>query len=214
MFIKLCGMTRKQDVEMAASCGADAVGFIFAPSPRQVTPQHVQNLTRRFKLLKVGVFVNEDIERVRDIRHQCGLDVVQLHGDESPDYCDKLGGRLFKAFRLKDLEMIARFADYPPHIKVLLDAFVQGQAGGTGKQIDRRLLDNVSDFSRIILAGGVGPDSALDLIMRYRPFGIDVNSKVEVRPGIKDHDKIRKLLFQSRTLFFDRASEPDILSDI
>jgi phosphoribosylanthranilate isomerase len=196
MFIKICGMTRREDIDSAIENGVDAIGFIFAKSPRQVMPEQVEKLAAGLDILQVGVFVNEDIERVRDIREQCGLDIIQLHGDESPDYCEKLGGRLFKAFRLKEAEIIARFADYPSEIKILLDAYVKGFAGGTGKQIDLTLLDLMDDFSRIILAGGVGPENAAALIERYNPFGIDVNSKIEVAPGIKDHDKIRELFSQ------------------
>ncbi len=196
MFIKICGMTRREDIDFAVAHGVDAVGFIFAASPRQVTPQHVNELAKGVDVLKVGVFVNEDINRIRDIREQCGLDIIQLHGDESPQYCSDVGGRLFKAFRLKDIESISRFADYPSEINILLDAYVIGQAGGTGKQIDFSVLDQIKDFSRIILAGGVGPKNVVELLRRYNPFGIDINSKVESSPGIKDHAKISEFFDQ------------------
>ena len=194
MFIKICGMTRRKDIDIAAENGVDAIGFIFAKSPRQVTRRQVEKISADLHVLKVGVFVNEELGRIREIREHCDLDIIQLHGDESPEFCAKLGGQLFKAFRLKDTETIRRFADYPADIKILLDAYVKGQAGGTGRQIDFHLLDQIDDFSRIILAGGVGPENVVELIQRYHPFGIDVNSKVEVSPGIKDHDKIRELI--------------------
>ncbi len=196
MFVKLCGMTRRKDIDCAVAHGVDALGFIFAKSPRQVTPEQVEELVAGVNVLQVGVFVDEDIDIVRDIREQCNLDIIQLHGDESPEYCEKIGGQMFKAFRLKDAETIARFDDYPSDIKILLDAYVKGQAGGTGQHIDFALLDRIDDFSRIILAGGLGPENVEALIKRYKPFGIDVNSKIEVAPGIKDHGKIRELFHQ------------------
>ena len=200
MFVKICGMRRRGDIDLAVTCGADAVGFIYAPSPRQVTPEHVARLVDGLHVLKVGVFVDENLERIRDIREKNRLDIIQLHGNETPEYCEKLGGRLFKALRAKNRTTVDRMADFPPDIKILLDAYVKGQAGGTGRRIDKNLLDQIKDFSGIILAGGVGPDNAAELIEQYQPFGIDVNSKVEVEPGMKDHGKM-KALFRSLDRF-------------
>lgn len=194
MFVKLCGMTQRQDIELARDLGADAVGFIFASSPRQVTPEQVCELTQDLDgVLKVGVFVNEDLQRLKEIREQCALDIVQLHGDESPTYCEQLGGRIFKAFRVKDAETIQRFSDYPSDITLLLDAYVKGIAGGTGKQINRSVLDQIDDFSRIILAGGIGARQLPEVFRTYRPWGVDVNSSIETRPGIKDFQKMHEL---------------------
>ncbi|MBN1478715.1 phosphoribosylanthranilate isomerase [candidate division KSB1 bacterium] len=186
-------MRRQEDINVAVACGAAAVGFIFANSPRQVRPEQVEKLAEGVPVLKVGVFVNEDLQRVREIRHRCHLDIVQLHGDESPDYCERLGGRLFKAIRLKEVAMTRLFDDYPPDIKILLDAYVYSRPGGTGRQIDFYLLDHIHDFTRIIIAGGIGPDNAVEIFKRYHPFGIDVNSRVEDAPGIKNHEKILEL---------------------
>ncbi len=194
MFIKLCGMTRRQDVELAQNLGTDAVGFIFATSPRQVTSDQVVKLTQDMDgVFKVGVFVNEELEKVAEIRERANLDIIQLHGNESPDYCAQLGGRIFKAFRLKDAETIKRIADYPPNIRLLLDTYVKGRAGGTGKQLNRALLEDIADFSRIILAGGIAAEHIELLNQSYQPFGFDVNSSIETSPGIKDVQKMHRL---------------------
>jgi len=197
MFIKICGMTRRPDIDIAKKYGADAVGFIFATSPRQVTPEHVKSITTGLSgILKVGVFVDESLDRIRKIKNECNLDIIQLHGDESPEYCDALGGRLFKALRAKNAAILQSFHDYPENVKLLLDTYVTGKKGGTGKSIDFKILDQIADFSRVILAGGIGVDNAADLVRRYKPFGLDVNSKVESEPGIKDENKI--VMFMER----------------
>ena len=188
MFIKMCGMTRPQDIAHAARIGAHAVGFIFAPSPRKVTAVKAFALTDQADaLLKVGVFVDEDIHIIKNIQRLCKLDIIQLHGNESPEYCHQLGGRIFKAFRLKDESLIQHFSDYPDNVKILVDAWDALQAGGTGKQISFNLLDQIRDFSRIIIAGGVGLENVVKIAQTYHPFGVDVNSKIEKSPGIKDH---------------------------
>ncbi len=199
MFVKFCGMTRRQDIEYAIDRGVDAIGLIFANSPRQVSVEQARRLVDGLDILKVGVFVNEEIETIQSVRSQCGLDVVQLHGDETPEYCRQLGGEIFKAFRIRDESTLQKIVDYAPKIKVLLDAYVMGLAGGTGRRIDYLLLDRIDDFSRIIIAGGVGPENIADIVHRYHPYGVDVNSKVETAPGVKDHEKMR--------LFFERLKE-------
>ncbi len=197
MWIKICGMTQRQDVERAFELGANAVGFILAPSPRQVTPDQVIQLTDGMCGFKVGVFVNESIARVRTIRSQCKLDIVQLHGDESPEYCRQLGGRMIKAVRVNDSESLQIIKAYPKNIPVLLDAFAPDQRGGTGKRIATELLDLVPDMSRIILAGGLSPENVPELVRRYQPYGIDINSGIETAPGVKDHEKMERLFEKS-----------------
>ncbi|HID07438.1 MAG TPA: hypothetical protein EYP10_09860, partial [Armatimonadetes bacterium] len=135
----------------------------------------------------VGVFVDQDIKVIKKIRQICKLDIIQLHGNESPAFCQQLGGQIFKAIRLKGGSMIRQFADYPDDIKILIDAWDPVQTGGTGEQISFRLLDKIEDFSRIIIAGGVGEENVAAIVETYHPFGIDINSKIEKRPGIKDH---------------------------
>ncbi len=194
MFVKFCGMTRRIDVEAAEACGANAVGLIFAPSPRKVTIEQARRMLNEIEILKVGVFVNETPETVLAVRERCGLDIIQLHGDESPEYCEQIGGTIFKAIRLKDDVSLSLARQYPKEIKLLLDAYKKGQAGGTGKRIDYALLDKIDDFSRVIIAGGVGADNVEAIVRRYHPFGVDINSRIETAPGIKDHRLMRLLI--------------------
>lgn len=195
MFVKICGMTRRIDLEAARDLGVDAVGFIFAPSPRRVTPEQVHELTDGLTgVLKVGVFVNERVEVMQDIRSFCGLDALQLHGDEPPELCAQLGGMLIKALRVRDASVYEQMERYPRSRLFLLDAFSTKAAGGSGLTIDRALLDRCPDFSRVILAGGVGPENAEELIRRYRPYGLDANSRLEAAPGVKSHDEMRRFV--------------------
>ena len=201
MFIKICGMTRRQDIERARDLGVDAVGIIFAPSPRRVTPKQARTLTDGLTgVLKVGVFVNERLEVMTDIRKYCGLDMLQLHGDESPELCAQLGGALIKGLRVKDESVYEQMSRHPRDIIFLLDAFSSKAAGGTGTTIDGALLGRCPDFSRVILAGGVGPVNAEELIRRYRPFGLDANSRLEVSPGVKDHEAMRQFVATVRNV--------------
>ena len=202
MFVKICGMTRVDDVQFACQIGVNAVGFIFAKSPRIVSINRAKELAGHVVgPLKVGVFANEDIERIKQIRQKCSLDIIQLHGDESPDFCRQLGGSIFKALRVKDASVIHKINSYPDDVKILLDAWSSTKIGGTGSRIDTLLLDQIENFSRIIIAGGVGPENVLEIISQYHPFGVDINSKVEKSPGIKDHDNmslVMQLINQSK----------------
>ena len=190
---KICGMTRRKDIDWAVECGADCIGFVFAPSPRQLSPDQVRQLTHRLVGVQtVGVFVDQSVQAVSEIRSYCQLDRIQLHGGESPEYCEQLGGSIIKAFRMQNADSLQAFRRYPESITLLLDAYEPERAGGTGRRISLAILDQINDFSRIILAGGVGPDNARTLIERYHPYGLDMNSALESSPGIKDHDAIRK----------------------
>ncbi|MDZ7724173.1 MAG: phosphoribosylanthranilate isomerase [candidate division KSB1 bacterium] len=193
MIWKVCGMTRRKDINCAVECGVEWLGFIFAPSPRQVNPEQVRELTRDLSGVEtVGVFMNQAVESVRKVRDACRLDRVQLHGDESPEYCRELGGSIIKAFRVRDARSLNDLWRYSDSVMLLLDAWEPQRAGGTGKRISLDILDQVADYSRVILAGGVGPDNALTLIERYHPFGLDMNSALEMSPGIKDHYALKQ----------------------
>jgi len=134
--VKICGITNLEDAQRAAELGADALGFIFAPSPRQVSPQRAKEIIDLLPpfLTKVGVFVNEELNTVARTMSYCGLDVVQLHGEETPDYCHKLGERwrVIKGFRVKGRDSLLPLPDYEVSA-YLLDTYVKGIAGGTGK---------------------------------------------------------------------------------
>lgn len=197
MWVKFCGITRIEDALFARDLGADAIGFIFAPSPRQVTVEQVQEITSRVDgITKVGVFVNESVEMVERTRDLCHLDLVQLHGEESPEYCKHFAHGCTKAFRIKSAEDLAELDSYPMTWKNLIDAFVPNKQGGTGKTIDANVLREIGNPEQIILAGGLNPDNIEKILKVIKPFGLDVSSGVEQSPGIKNHEKMRLFINQ------------------
>ena len=195
MWIKLCGMTRLEDARLAVEWGADAVGFVFADSPRRMQPEAAAKMIRHLPpVTTVGVFVNQPLAFVRDVRAFCPLDVVQLHGEETPDYCHKLGGTIIKAFRVRDESFVPRLTRYPMVWKFLLDTYVPDVPGGSGQRIREDALRSLTDFSNIILAGGIHAGNAPEVVRRYHPFGIDVSSGIEDLPGRKNAEKMAELL--------------------
>jgi len=199
--IKICGMTREADVQVAAALGVDAVGFIFAESPRKVDPEVVFRLSRGLPpfISTVGVFADAEPDHVRHIATVCRLDWIQLHGKESPIYCTKLGLRVLKAIRVKDEDSIHAMGHYRGCVRgFVLDTYVKGQKGGTGKTFDWALAQEAKQHGPVILAGGLTPDDVQEAVRHLQPYGVDVSSGVESAPGIKDHDKMRRFVEQVR----------------
>ena len=146
----------------------------------------------------VGVFVNETAERVNKIADYCGLDLVQLHGEESPAFCRKIHRRVIKACRVKDLKSIKQLEKYPAS-GFLLDTFSENLHGGTGKTFDWNLALPAKKIGPVILAGGLTPRNIRQAISQVRPYGVDVSSGVEKSPGIKDLEKVRAFLKNIRS---------------
>jgi phosphoribosylanthranilate isomerase len=203
MNVKICGLTRSADAEVAMKHGAWALGFIFYPkSPRYVEAGMVRDILKDLaaKGLKpqrtVGVFVNETEERIRAIVRESGIDIVQLHGDESPEFMGKIRDlRIWRALRLRETKQLAEIAAYEPFVEALLfDAAIPGSYGGTGQLADWELLDQVPRRKPMIVSGGLGPGNARDAWQRFGPLALDVASGVESAAGIKDHEKIKLLL--------------------
>lgn len=194
-WIKICGITNVEDALTASSLGTDALGFIFASSPRRVTPalarDIIQHLPRAVR--KVGVFVDEEIEILRHIAGECRLDAVQLHGQETPEYCAQLSIPVIKAIRVKDaasLEVIPLYASF----SILLDAFDPGLAGGTGKPFPWEITRDTREKTNFILSGGLHPGNVREALCLLRPFGVDVCSGVEKVPGRKDALKMLEFI--------------------
>ena len=193
--IKICGLTRRDDVLQAAELGADLLGFVFAESPRRVTPERVVEISAGLpkEILKVGVFVNTSLAEVKDIAAFCGLDVLQLHGAEDSDYCRALNS--FKLLKVVRLGVGRSLPDssLSSYWATLFDTWLPDQAGGGGKVFDWR---QVLPWSgrRFFLAGGLTPENVGRAIAMTKPFGVDVSSGVEISPGIKDATKIRKFI--------------------
>jgi len=194
--IKICGITNLEDALLAADLGADALGFIFYPkSPRTVAPAAALAIIAQLPPLvtTVGVFVDEDAAAVRDLAARVGLDWVQLHGQESPEYCRSLGRRVIKGFRIRDQNSLSALAAYRGAAQaLLLDTYKKGQIGGTGETFDWALAREARKFGPIILAGGLNPENVAQAIAAAQPQAVDVASGVEAAPGKKDPEKLER----------------------
>ncbi|PLX96808.1 MAG: phosphoribosylanthranilate isomerase [Desulfuromonas sp.] len=192
MKVKICGITRVEDALHACMSGADALGFVFyAKSSRCVTPEKAKEIVAALPpfVTTVGLFVNETPVRIREIVATVGLDVVQLHGDESPEACAYAPQRVVKALRVKDAASLADHTDYTTSA-LLLDAWVAGAYGGTGEVFNWDLAAEVARKRPVILAGGLTPENVAQAITAVQPYAVDVSSGVESAPGKKDATKV------------------------
>jgi phosphoribosylanthranilate isomerase len=195
--IKICGITNEEDALWAAQQGADAIGFVFAPSPRQVSAEKARSIIRALPPLiqTVGVFVDEDPAKVEATAAFCRLDLFQFHGKETAAYCARFGRGVIKAVRVLDQAQIDRCSKYAYVVDaMLLDTYVPGQSGGTGRSFDWNLAKEAGQYGRIILAGGLNPDNVADAIRVAQPYAVDASSGLEQEPGVKDHDKIARFV--------------------
>ena len=196
--IKICGITNSEDALLAAELGAHALGFIFhKKSPRYVTPEKALSIIDQLPalVLTVGVFVDENPEAVREIAARAGLDWLQLHGNESPEYCRALDRRVIKAFRIKNEDSLADLARYQGACQAfLLDTYKKGQIGGTGETFDWHLARQATKYGPIILAGGLTPENVAAAVKIAQPAAVDVASGVEAAPGKKDPEKLRAFI--------------------
>lgn len=197
--IKVCGITRLQDALFAAENGADALGFIFhRESPRYIDPEEARVIIEQLPpfVAAVGVFVDKEREEVEEIIRYSRLSHAQLHGAESPKYCERLirftsPCEVIKAFRIGDHTSGDDFEEYVPHVQAfLLDTYDKEQLGGTGKSFDWSLISRLSLRKPYILAGGLDSLNVTAALQVVRPSAVDVNSGVEVAPGLKDHQRI------------------------
>ncbi len=199
--VKICGITNREDADVAVSLGVDALGFIFARSPRKIEPDTAGEIISSLPAMMgfVGVFVDEEEDRVRQIASQCGLNMLQFHGTETPEYCGLFQQKIIKAFRIRDDMSLRHIPDYQGHATTfLLDTYKKGMMGGTGETFNWDLAIEAKAFGPIILAGGLTPNNVKDAILRVRPYGVDVSSGVESRPGKKDHERLRDFVEQVR----------------
>jgi phosphoribosylanthranilate isomerase len=202
MRIKICGITRTEDARLSLELGAWALGFIFyEKSPRFVPPEQVRQILDELAdegLIperKVGVFVNANADLIRDTVKISGIDTIQLHGDETPAFCQGLKGlKLWKAFRLRTADQLLALPTFESFIEAFLfDAAVPGQYGGTGHTTDWSMVAGIQSTRPLILSGGLHPENLQTAATTVPAFAFDLSSGVEVKPGIKDADKLRKL---------------------
>jgi phosphoribosylanthranilate isomerase len=200
--IKVCGLTNLQDARWAWQCGADLLGFIFVPSsPRYVPPAKVAGITEALRAEGcearfVGVFVNELSACLKKTVQTCSLHLAQLHGDESPEYVRRLGVPVIVARRVRERVPWEELAPYEAWA-YLLDSYDPDRRGGTGHTWDWDLLQmdvDVEASKRLIVAGGLAPDNVANIVQEAQPWGVDVSSGVECRPGRKDQDKVKRFI--------------------
>jgi len=205
-WIKFCGITRLEDALVAAEAGADALGFVFAESPRRVTEDLVRAIVRDLPphMLRLGVFVDESPATIARIIAAAELDRVQLHGFEEPMVRELAGTRVIKAYRARGEEVLEEIRERAEET-FLLDTWSSGAAGGTGETFDWELARRASEIGRMILAGGLTPENVADAVRVVEPFGVDISSGVETSPGIKDPERIRAFVEAVRGA--DRARE-------
>lgn len=198
MFIKICGITNIEDAMLAAKLGASALGFIFAPSKRQITPKDAADIISQLPqdIEKIGVFVNEKKENIIKISEQCGLTCVQLHGNESPQLCLEIGQyfKVIKAVKIDKTGQTKTNQDYPVW-KILLDTYMPYVEGGSGQSFNWVIL-NEFDLDEVIVAGGLNPNNIYELLSQFKPFGIDLSSGIEASPGKKDEKKLKRFFQQ------------------
>jgi phosphoribosylanthranilate isomerase len=196
-FVKICGVTTEEDALLAVGLGASAIGFILAPSPRQLAPSKIADIVKRLPADTVtyGVFRDEAPQRVVEIVHHAGLTGAQLHGHESPaatQYVRERVNSVIKAFpagspRLHDAD------DFGADL-ILVDS----PSPGSGRLVDFAMLEGLADAKRLVLAGGLTPDNVTEAIHRVQPFGVDVATGVESSPGVKDPRKLAAFLAAAR----------------
>jgi phosphoribosylanthranilate isomerase len=195
--VKICGITSAADGIAAAEAGADALGLMFyEPSPRHVSVKAAAEIARELPpfIIKVGVFVNTPEELVLRAIGECGLNIAQFHGDETPEYCELFPVMTLKAFRIKDRESLKRLPNFKTDAW-LLDAHVPGKPGGTGEKFNWDLAIEAQKLGRpIFLAGGLTPENVADAVRQVRPYGVDVSSGVEASPGKKDYAKVKAFI--------------------
>lgn len=202
--VKICGITNYQDASLAVEVGAHAIGFIFAPSPRKITPEKACDIIRAIPpfVQTVGVFVDERPATIRQIIQFCGLDLVQLHGDESPAMCHGLMPHTIKVFRLKDESGLQSIKPYYGKVRaLLLDTDSETRRGGTGETFDWGLAIKAKEFEiPTILSGGLNPDNISQAISLVKPYAVDVNSGIEDRPGKKNVSLMKELMGRIRKI--------------
>lgn len=191
--IKICGITNAHDARLAVEAGADAVGVIFAASPRQVSLEAAAEALAKVPVpvARVGVFVDPSADEVARAVEECGLTAVQLSGHETPELCNAIGVPVLKALHIGTDFDLSDAEPYRGHAAaLLLDTYIAGKAGGTSQVFDWQALGEAPDWAPTFVAGGLNPDNVADCIAALHPFAVDVSSGVEASPGIKDPAKI------------------------
>jgi phosphoribosylanthranilate isomerase len=198
VFTKVCGITNPGDARVAAEAGADAIGLIFAESPRNVNVEEARAVSIALPgdVLKVGVFVDAGPEEVLRIANEVGLDLAQLHGDETPETVATIrnaGLPVMKAVRVRNSEALGALERYEADL-LLLDAWSARARGGTGETFDWALAKSVKGRDNIVVSGGLAPDNVREAIEFFEPYGVDASSSLEEKPGKKSGELVRRFV--------------------
>jgi phosphoribosylanthranilate isomerase len=196
--VKVCGITNPGDARVATDAGADAIGLIFAKSPRRVEVEEARRISIALPddVLKVGVFVDAGPEEVLRTAREVGLDLAQLHGDETPETVAAIRGAglpVMKALRVRNADALAGIERYEADL-FLLDAWSERAHGGTGERFDWSLAKSVKGRDNILVSGGLTPENVREAIEFFEPYGVDASSSLEERPGKKDHERVRRFV--------------------
>ena len=197
--IKICGITNFDDALKAVELGADALGFIFAESPRQINPQKVKEIITSLPpfVTKVGVFIKESISIVNILTDACRLDVVQLHGEYNLKNNGSFYAPIIRAIRVKDISAIEEIQNLNSAY-FLLDTYSKDKMGGTGECFDWNIAREAKRYGRVILSGGLNHNNIGDALENVRPYAVDVCSGIERAPGLKDYEKMKKFIDEVR----------------
>lgn len=215
MRVKICGITNYEDALLATDLGADALGFIFAKgSPRTITPDAAGEII--FKLppfiASVGVFVDSTAEDIQSIIELTGIRCVQLHGNESPSEFTKINVPIIKVFQVHEHFQVDTLLQFPASA-YLLDTYVEGAAGGTGKTFDWNRAVAAKTYGRIILAGGLTPGNIRDAVIKVQPYGVDISSGVESMPGKKNKLKLQKLFTELHSVRVESSDTQENMNE-
>lgn len=200
--VKICGITNTGDARVAAEAGADAVGLIFAESPRRVGIEGARRISIALpeNIIRVGVFVDEEPAEVLRISRKVGLDLAQLHGDETPDTVTAVresGVKVMKALRVRDAASIEALDGYEADL-FLLDAYSEKARGGTGERFDWRVAKSLRGRDNIVVSGGLGPENVREAVEFFEPYGVDASSSLEDEPGRKNGERVRRFVLAAR----------------
>ncbi len=200
--VKICGITNSEDALFSAGSGCDALGFVFyKKSPRYIPPEKAAQIIKGLpaELIKIGVFVNSREKTIRRIAQLCGLDTLQFHGSESPEFCRRFKDKkIIKAFRVKDRSSLKSILKYKV-FAFLFDTFSRSRIGGTGKKFNWELVRHIDGITRpIFLSGGLNEKNVRGAIKAVHPDWVDASSSLEVSPGRKDQNKVKKFIVAAK----------------
>ena len=198
--IKICGITNIEDALLSVDLGASALGFVFYKgSKRYIKPDNAQSIISKLPpfVTTVGVFANQELEEIKKIKGKAGFDAFQLHGDESPDFCMELEGKVIKAIRVKDSIDPKVIESYPTQA-ILIDNYSTEAYGGTGETFGWEILKGFDTSKKIVLSGGLTPENVAQAIRIVNPYAVDVSTGVEASPGKKNPDKLKRFIEAAR----------------